>query len=272
MGSIGPTTPSKVTTTDVDNLKSLLNGTSAEIRLPSDANYSESIKRWSAAAVKQAGIAILPTDNSQVSKVVKYVADRNIDLAVKGGGHSTAGVSSTDGGVLLDLHNISYVDVDTERKLLRIGGGANWGQVDQAAFKHGLGTVGGTVADTGVGGLALGGGYGWFSGTHGLVIDCLVECTVVLASGDAVKASETENPGLFWALRGAGQNVSLLHDCLGRMSCIRWCRMGSIHLDRTSQGPGRSSMLSLGLCLIVRKNVAPFGGQVVCSISSNILI
>lgn len=101
------------------------------------------------------------------------------------------------------------VNVDVDNKLLHVQGGALWHDVDQAAWKHGLATVGGTVADTGVGGLTLGGGYGHLTGKYGLVFDNVVSCTVVLASGEIVKASESENPDLFWALGGAGQNFGV---------------------------------------------------------------
>ena len=209
MGSMGPTPRGVVSQGDINRLTELLAGTSAEIRTPSHPGYQDSIKRWSSAAVKPAGVAIVPTNASQVAQVVKYAAERDLDVAVKGGGHSTAGASSTDGGILFDLGKISHVDVDLEKKLLRVGGGANWGQVDEAAVKHSLATVGGTVADTGVGGLALGGGYGWLSGIHGLTVDCTVEIEVVLASGEIVKASESINPDLFWGMRGAGQNFGV---------------------------------------------------------------
>lgn len=209
MGSMGPTPRGVVSQGDIDRLTELLAGTSAEIRTPSHAAYQDSIKRWSSAAVKPAGVAIVPTNASQVAQVIKHAAERDLDVAVKGGGHSTAGASSTDGGILFDLGKISHVDVDVEKKLLRVGGGANWGQVDEAAVKHSLATVGGTVADTGVGGLALGGGYGWLSGVHGLTVDCTVEIEVVLASGEIVKASESVNPDLFWGMRGAGQNFGV---------------------------------------------------------------
>lgn len=104
------------------------------------------------------------------------------------------------------------VTVDPATKVLTIQGGAQWGHVDDAAWEHGLATVGGTVADTGVGGLTLGGGYGWLSGTHGLVVDNLLSCEVevVLASGDIVRASKDENADLFWGLRGAGQNFGVV--------------------------------------------------------------
>jgi hypothetical protein len=191
---------------DIESLRRLLEGTHAQVYEPSDPGYTKSIERWSRAAEKPAGLAVVPTSAEEVSIVVKYANDEGIDLAVKGGGHSTAGVSSTNGGLLIDLGKMRDVDVDVDKQQLSIGGGALWADVDEAAWKHGLATVGGTVADTGVGGLTLGGGYGVLSGTRGLVIDNTVSATVVLANGEIKTASKTENPDLIWALNGAGQN------------------------------------------------------------------
>ena len=101
------------------------------------------------------------------------------------------------------------VDVDVVKQQLHVEGGCLWSDVDDAAWAHGLATVGGTVADTGVGGLTLGGGYGVLSGTLGLVIDNTVSFTVVLANGEIKTATKQENPELFWALNGAGQNFGV---------------------------------------------------------------
>ncbi|KPI40358.1 6-hydroxy-D-nicotine oxidase [Cyphellophora attinorum] len=209
MGSLGPTSKSKVSPRDIDAIKQLLAGTSATVVTPDDSGYHDTIKRWSMAASKPAGVSILPTTADEVAKVVKYASENNLDLAVKGGGHSTAGASSTDGGLLFDLGKMRKVTFDKEREVLVIGGGANWGDVDEEAYKFGYATVGGTVMDTGVGGLTLGGGYGWLSGQYGLVIDNLLEVELVLASGEIIRASKTQNPDLFWALSGAGQNFGV---------------------------------------------------------------
>lgn len=198
-----------VEVTDITNLQSLLKGTSAHILTPPSEGYSKSIERWSRAAEKPAGVSIVPTTAEEVSIAIKYASEHNLDVAVKGGGHSTAGASSTHGGLLIDLGRMRNVTVDTGTKQLRIQGGALWADVDDAAWKHGLATVGGTVADTGVGGLTLGGGYGALSGERGLVIDNMLAATVVLANGDIVTASKTSNPDLFWALLGAGQNFGV---------------------------------------------------------------
>ena len=199
-----------VTADDIDNLRQLLSGTEAEVRGPSDQEYDKSIERWSKAAEKPAGVAIAPTSAHEVAIAVKYAAENGLDLAVKGGGHSTAGASSTNGGILIDLQShMRKVTVDTEKHLIHVQGGALWGDVDDAAWNHGLATVGGTVADTGVGGLTLGGGYGVLSGAYGLVIDNTVSFETVLANGEIKRSSKEENPDLFWACNGAGQNFGV---------------------------------------------------------------
>ena len=161
-------------------------------------------------------------------------------MAVKGGGHSTAGASSTDGGLLIDLRSgMNKVRVDPEKKLLYIQGGAVWGDVDAAAWEHGLATVGGTVADTGVGCLTLGGGYGVLSGERGLVVDCLVGATVVLADGRVMQTSEGANEDLFWALRGAGQNFGVTAELVLRAWEQGECFMGMLVYEPTRENVGK---------------------------------
>lgn len=199
-----------ITDEDIQSLRALLSTTHAQVLTPSDSLYATSIARWSRAAEKPAGVSIVPTTAHEVGLALKYANEHDIDVAVKGGGHSTAGASSTNGGLLIDLRaGMNAVRVDAEKQLLYVQGGAVWGDVDAAAWEHGLATVGGTVADTGVGGLTLGGGYGVLSGERGLVIDNVVGATVVLADGRVIFASEEEEKELFWGLRGAGQNFGV---------------------------------------------------------------
>lgn len=174
--------------------------------------YERCIERWSVAAMKPAGAVLVPESIEAISVAVRYATDNHIDLAVRGGGHSTAGTSSTDGGLLIDLGSstlFTHVEVDETHGHIIAGGGANWGGVDDAGFAAGLVTVGGTVHDTGIGGLTLGGGYGWLSGKLGLTIDNLVSVKLVVADGQVLAVSRDQNPDLFWALRGAGQNFGV---------------------------------------------------------------
>lgn len=154
---------------------------------------------------------VFPKDEKDVSEAIKFATANNLPLAVKGGGHNPSGASSIDDGLSFDLNR--YFDtarVDPQNRLAYVGGGALWKTVDYAAIEHGLATPGGTVNHTGVGGLILGGGYGYLSAKHGLTIDNLVQATVVLADGSIVTASETSHPDLFWAIRGAGGNFGIV--------------------------------------------------------------
>lgn len=190
----------------VDSLKSATTFT------PSSEGYQDSIRRWSETGVKRAGVVVQPTDVEDVRTALLWAQEHNIDLAVKGGGHSVAGTSSSDGGLVIDLSRMNKVTVDTEKKTLTVQGGAVWKDVDEAGAEHGLAAVGGTVNHTGVGGLTLGGGYGWLSGMYGLTIDNLLAATVVLADGQVVTASASEHADLFWGLRGAGYNFGVVVD------------------------------------------------------------
>jgi FAD/FMN-containing dehydrogenase len=151
-----------IVSSDIDKLRQLLSSTTAAVLVPSDQGYDKSIQRWSRAAEKPAAVVIIPSVAEEVGIAVKYANDHGIDVAVKGGGRSTAGASSKDGGMLIDLSRMRNVDVDVGTQRLHIQGGALWGDVDEAAWEHGLATVGGTVADTGVGGFTLGQRSCWF--------------------------------------------------------------------------------------------------------------
>jgi FAD/FMN-containing dehydrogenase len=173
------------------------------------------------------GVVVYPTSAEDVSKAILFGVANNLELAVKGGGHATSGSSSTDGGLCIDLDKMRGVSVDTEKKTVTAQGGAWWEDVDAAATKYGLACVGGTVSHTGIGGLTLGGGYGFLSGEHGLVVDNLLEVEYVLADGTIVTASEKENQDLFWAARGAGAGFGVAtrftyraHDQKNMIVCI----------------------------------------------------
>lgn len=126
------------------------------------------------------------------------------------GRHSTSGDNSSDGGLVIDLRRMRSVSVNVAEKTVKAGGGCVWLDVDSALAAHGLSVVGGTVNQTGIGGLTLGGGYGWLSGQQGLTLDRLIAAEVVLANGSIITTSATEEPDLFWALRGAGQSFGVV--------------------------------------------------------------
>lgn len=181
-----------------------------QVLTPADgAAYEESLHRWAENAERRAQFVVLPKSAQDVAQAILFAVANGLEIAVKGGGHSTSGASSSE-GLVIDLRYLSTVSADTETRRLTVGGGAIWEAVDKEAAKYGLATVGGTVNHTGVGGLTVGGGYGWLTPKYGLAIDNLLQAEVVTASGDVLTCSETQNADLFWAIRGGGSNFGVV--------------------------------------------------------------
>jgi FAD/FMN-containing dehydrogenase len=145
-----------------------------------------------------------------VVAAVNFARDNDLVVAVRSGGHSVAGMSICDDGILIDLAGMKDIEIDPEAKTAKAGGGLLWGEFDQATQEHGLHTPGGRVTTTGVGGFTTGGGYGWTSSKHGLTCDNLISAEVVTADGNVVTASESENDDLFWGVRGASGNFGIV--------------------------------------------------------------
>ncbi|GJJ09904.1 hypothetical protein Clacol_004128 [Clathrus columnatus] len=196
---------------------------------PSSPDYRKALARWAVNSERNARYVLFPKDEQDVSEAVKFATGISLPLAVKGGGHNPSGASSVEDGVSIDLNR--YFDtarIDPEKKLAYVGGGALWKTVDYAAIEHGLATPGGTVNHTGVGGLTLGGGFGYLSGRHGLTIDNVVQATIVLADGSIVTASETSHPDLFWAIRGGGNNFGIVTEFVLKLHPQRRTVFGGI--------------------------------------------
>ncbi|KAH8204471.1 hypothetical protein TruAng_001387 [Truncatella angustata] len=188
-----------------------------DVLVPGDEGYFDSLERWSATCVKPAAYVVRPANAAEASIAVKFATSHSIPLTVRGGGHNPSGWSASSGGMVIDLGLLRSVRVNEEEQSVTFDGGCLWGDVDSALWERGYATVGGTVSHTGVGGLILGGGYGMLTGRHGLSIDCLISCELVLASGDIVTASEENNSDLFWALRGAGQSFGVVTSFTSRI-------------------------------------------------------
>ena len=156
-------------------------------------------------------VILRPSSVGGVQAAVKYAAASGLPLAVRGGGHSFSGFGTNDGGVVIDLSALAGVEiVDGGWHVVRIGGGATWGQVATALAPYGLAISSGDTKGVGVGGLTLSGGIGWKVRKYGLALDSLVRVEVVTADGGVVAADEDENPELFWAVRGGGGNFGIV--------------------------------------------------------------
>jgi FAD/FMN-containing dehydrogenase len=177
---------------------------------PGDRSYDEARAVWNAAHDKCTALIIRCTGTADVVTAVAFARSQGLPIAVRGGGHSIAGFSSCDGGVVVDLSLMKAVTVDPHRRRAIAQGGATWADFDHETQAFGLAVTGGLVSTTGLGGFTLGGGIGWLLRRYGLACDSLVGADVVVADGRLLHASAEENSDLLWGLRGGGGNFGIV--------------------------------------------------------------
>lgn len=189
-----------------NQLKSQFSG---KIILPEDLDYAD--VKDTLFFTGAPAIVLQPHTTQDVVVALAFVRTEKLIVSVRSGGHSGAGFSTNDGGAVIDLSLMNKIElIDKSKHIVRVGGGAKWGDVAKSLDKYHLAISSGDTLSVGVGGLTLGAGVGWMVRKYGLAIDNLVAAEVVTAKGNVLRASETENPDLFWALRGGGGNFGIV--------------------------------------------------------------
>jgi FAD/FMN-containing dehydrogenase len=181
-----------------------------ELIRPEDDGYDTARAVYNGMIDKRPALIVRPTGPADVIDAVNLARENSLPLAVRCGGHSVAGNSVVDSGILIDLSSLKGVRVDPASHTARANAGVLWGEFDRETQLFGLATPGGRVTTTGVGGFTLGGGYGWLSPKYGLTCDNLTSVDVVTADGRLVTASESENDDLFWGIRGGSSNFGIV--------------------------------------------------------------
>ena len=181
-----------------------------ELILPGEETYDRRRAVWNRLVDRRPAAILRCATSEDVVAAVRFARETGLEIAVKCGGHNVNGFAVPDGGVMIDLSPMSGVRVDPVRRKAWVGGGSLLGHVDRATQAYGLATTAGNVSHTGVAGLTLGGGMGWLARQLGLACDNVEACTVVTADGRIVRATASQNPDLFWALRGGGGNFGIV--------------------------------------------------------------
>lgn len=219
-------------------------GIRGDVIAPGDPEYD------AARAIRNLGfdrrpVAIVrPLDGIDVARAIVGARSAGVDLAVRAGGHSIAGHSVIDDGIVIDLRRMRDIQIDPVARIAWVGGGATAGEVTHAAHAHGLAVPFGDTASVGVGGLTLGGGIGYLVRKHGLTIDNLVAVELVTADGDLVTASADEHTDLFWALRGGGGNFGVATRFAYRLVEAGTVTGGALFFDGTADNLARLMALA----------------------------
>jgi FAD/FMN-containing dehydrogenase len=194
----------------VELLQQFRNAHAGEIIMPDDSRYDEARRVWNAIIDKRPALIARPRSAADVQTAVKFARANHLPIAVRGGAHSIAGRGTCDDGLVIDFSQMKRIVVNPAARTAMAEPGVKWQEFDAATQAHGLATTGGTVGDTGIAGLTLGGGFGWLEGKCGMTADNLLAAELVLSTGELIRASASEHHDLLWALRGGGGNFGIV--------------------------------------------------------------
>jgi FAD/FMN-containing dehydrogenase len=202
---------------------------------PGDAAYDAARRVFNGMIDRKPSMIARCGSAADVAAVVRHAVEHGAPLTVYGGGHAVTGAAVADGAICLDLRGLKAISVDADMRIARVGAGLTWGELDAACQQHGLAVTGGRVSTTGIGGLALGSGSGWLERSLGFTCDNLISAHVVTADGRQVTASRTQNPDLFWALRGGGGNFGVVTEFVLRLHPVGPLVLGGMLLYPAEQ-------------------------------------
>lgn len=202
-----PELTGRATKPDLDALAGVVQG---DLVRSGDDDYEDARAVWNASIDRHPAAVVRCQKVSDIQQGLAFAVERDLPVAVRGGGHNIAGFGTCDDGIVLDLRAISTVVVDPERRVAVAGPGTVGGEFDQATQEHALATTLGVMSTTGIAGLTLGGGIGWLQRAYGLTCDNLVAAEMVTAEGELVRAAPDENPALLWGLKGGGGNFGIV--------------------------------------------------------------
>lgn len=216
----------------IPRLRAVLNG---RVIAPEDDGYDQARTVFYGAFDRRPAVIVRAADSSDVSRVVLLAREAGMELAVRSGGHSSAGHSTSNGGIVLDLAEMRALQIDTEQRTAWAQTGLTAGEYTAAAGAHGLATGFGDTGSVGIGGITLGGGIGYLVRKHGLTIDDLLAADVVTADGQLLRADAETHPDLFWAIRGGGGNFGVATRFQYRLHPIETILGGMLLLPATAE-------------------------------------
>ena len=221
---------------DTNALTALRETVRGTVTTAEDVEYDEARRVYNAMIDRRPAVIVRPANTGDVMIAVRFAAENELTVAVRGGSHSVPGFGTADDALVVDLSSMRGVRVDPRNQTARVEGGATWGDLNAAGYPFGLATTGGIISTTGVGGLTLGGGIGYLARGLGLSCDNLLAADVVTADGSFHVASDEEDADLFWAIRGGGGNFGVVTSFEFRMSPVKDIYGGPMFFELDTAG------------------------------------